>query len=235
MALAAFGVTHTYNPKAGEGWLLESILHCIASPQSVVQEPRWSSYDSRPLGYRSGLTFIGNGLVVLFIVCLKLLRCPSTISSRIRSVYVNAIECQAVWVWSHITQERLETVSPCVTHGDASPAIQRIFRSVRVVASVLSAFPCAMFLAAGTAMRRIQRDYSVAAPTPATLGRAMAKFPLSCHHGSSALTEAFPIGVMAFGWRSLDNSEALEYLSGQVAPISHTWKFTVRNPSAGGK
>ncbi len=234
--MATFGVAHTDNPEAGKRRLLKGFLDGIAASQSIRQERVAFADDSRPVRDRSGLPLISHGLVLLSVIGLNLRRGPAAISRLIGAIYVNAIESASVWAWPHVTQERPEIVSPCIAHHDAASTIQRVFVVVHAIATGLGAFPCAMFFAAGTAMRRIERHYAVTAPTPATLGVSMSQFPLSRHHGASALTDAFPIAVMAPCWRSLYDGQAREYLACQVSAFaSHVRQFTTENPSVRGK
>lgn len=64
-------------------------------------------------------------------------RSPSTVPWLIVSVDIDAIERCSFWARPHVSKEGREVLLPCLVHPDASAAILRVFRIVRIVAARL--------------------------------------------------------------------------------------------------
>ena len=57
------------------------------------------------------------------------------------TVIVNTIQCRVRRARAHVCEKVGEAASPTVADGDAAPAVQMVFRDLRVVASLLHAAP----------------------------------------------------------------------------------------------
>lgn len=78
---------------------------------------------------------------------------PAAITWRIVRVIVEAVQRVPDRARSHVRQEAREVLAPFITHTDATPAVARIFRTVRIRTAIQRAFPTPMFTRAAATMR----------------------------------------------------------------------------------
>jgi hypothetical protein len=82
-------------------------------------------------------TIVNHQVIASAVVCLLLYANPSAIVRRIRPVWVYSIYGVlplGAWLFSHVCQEILETVTPSFTNSDTAPAVEAIDSALWVAA-----------------------------------------------------------------------------------------------------
>ncbi len=124
-------------PKRTDKALLKGPLLFESAPKRVLCDAQsFSPLDHRERGSLMCDHHVSGSVSLLGGWCR-----PSTILRRIRAVIVDAVQLMnRRWAQAHIGEERIES-SPAIAYGDASTAIARIARRVRVQASCLHGSP----------------------------------------------------------------------------------------------
>lgn len=108
----------------------------IATHLSKPDDPQTAH--TEPIQHQPDIAVFKRSPVVhLFGVCS-----PTTVFRRVRAVVVDALKAvRACWFRTHVLQKCGETVPPCFTHGDTTPAVVLVLIVVLAVAPTFGVTP----------------------------------------------------------------------------------------------
>lgn len=130
----------------GDDGLAQRTLKGPPQLESSAQRSLLQSRQVAPFSKRLGLTLIRDHSIGSPVSRLLDLRRPAHVSGRVRAVVVDAVD-RMFWRRSrpHVSKECLEGLSPPLTDGDASAAIERITLGSGITASVQHPLPNSVF------------------------------------------------------------------------------------------
>lgn len=143
------------------------------------------------------------------IVCLLYSVDPAAVLRRVVSVRVNAIKCASRRALAHVIKKCKKVVTPSFVHLNAAAAVYCKAVCFFVVAAFNHAAPtlkCRSFpVVAGGLFGSF--PCKVSDKTTARLGVSTIQCPNTNKCGISAVTAAFPYGLVVFGMRKLNRSQ----------------------------
>ncbi len=147
------------------------------------------------------------------IASLLLARGPGAVYGGVRSVVVSSLQRQAMWAWTHVRQELLKTVQPCLADRDAAPAVVFESRDALVGAAGFHVCPRRIFsrsvFTVTVAVRHQSSAIDVGCEAAARPRGSVAHFCES--HGSQRSAETTALNLASVvsrgSWRFRDNRE----------------------------
>jgi hypothetical protein len=193
----------------------------------------WNADLASPLGH--GMSCIAKGQMPILsrIIGLDDRQCPSAVSLFVVPIEVDAIN-RTMWRWTaaHVGKEIGERITPAVTNGNASCAVDSIALVSRIGATIAEMEPCLVFRRASHSMRRELRTSTFAMNAATTSSIAGLQIAQGHDSYSSARTAALPFGRM-IGDIAFDGQPAVDAAREIEAPThrphSIRWRRVIRS------
>ena len=200
-------------------WDAQGSLMRPATGNSIADGPIVHIKALRPLSNCQGFAVHGESLITALIVRLLFTGRPAAIIGLIIAVVILSIDLAVRWTRSHVRIEGFETVTPALTHRDASTTIILVSRCLRIEATVLRMCPRSIFAALPTTMlsEGLRRDLPSIAPTAS--GPAVNQSVAVDDLFGSAGASTSPSGRLVSS--EFENGPSAEYLPCQVLKEGH--------------
>lgn len=208
---------------SGPALLVPSLEHVVA-PSQVI----------RPVRERLSLAVPGYQDSVSPISYLSGPCRPAAITGLIVPVVVDAVQLHPFWTFSHVSKERLETISPLVAHCDASTSVVPMLSFVRISAPRFCRRPrliCARSTSLGSVSVSRSQCYSdLCASTPTTGGLSRRETVAKYDTNSAAITAALPhravLPLSVYNYLGLYYDKPNKPLSGEIYRLCHTTNYS---------
>lgn len=148
-------------------------------------------------------------------------RCPAAVDRVVVAVVIDSIKgVFRRWAWPHVTQKRLERVSPLVAHLDPTSTPLRKVGRFGIIAAVLHSFPCVVFTGTTQTVSAVSFLGSLKAQT-ATGENLLPEITHTRNGFIAAITDAIPTGMLrVITWGLSQRDESAKSLTSNIS-FSH--------------
>lgn len=146
---------------------------------------------------------------------LLALKCPHAVISRVAKFIIFTLKCmQRACTWTHVSKEVFKG-APSLTHRDPAPTVVFVLGAHRVSGPTDHALPCRVFRCSS---RPTTMTVTEVVGHAMTAGYCFAGSQLRRRYYAflTALTETDPVNAVKGSWRTTNNGEVVECLTGQI-------------------